>query len=231
MDKTLSEASAIPMTIQGTVNKTSILFLLMILTATFTWKLAYAGNTMANSLMYVGLIGGLIAAIVTIFAKNIRHITAPIYALLEGLFLGSISAMFNQMMSGIVLQAVMLTFAVFIVMLIMYKTRILKASPKFIKGVTMATGGIFLFYIASWIGSFFGLNISTGNMGLIGIVIQVVIVAVAALNLILDFNYIEKGAAQGLPKKMEWMGAFGLMVTLVWLYLEILRLLAILNRN
>lgn len=231
MDKTMPEASAVPMTIQGTINKTTILFLLMILTATITWKLAYAGNVIASTLMTVGLIGGLAAALITIFAKNIRHITAPIYALFEGLFLGAISAFFNQATSGIVFQAVILTFAVFAVMLIMYKTKILKASPGFVKGLVMATGGVMLFYIVSIVGSFFGLQLSVFSMGPLGIVIQLVIVAIAALNLILDFNFIEKGAAQGLPKKMEWYGAFGLMLTLVWLYLEILRLLALFSRN
>lgn len=229
-DKTMPEASAVPMTIQGTINKTGLLFLLMVLTATFTWRLSYAGNALANTLMYVGLIGGLIAAFATIFAKNHRYIFAPIYALFEGLFLGAISAFFNQMTSGIVFQAVILTFAVFAVMLFMYKAKILKASAGFVKGIVMATGGIMLFYIISIVGSFFGLQISVYNMGPLGIVIQLVIVAVAALNLILDFNFIEKGAANGLPKKMEWYGAFGLMVTLVWLYLEILRLLSILRR-
>ncbi|MBN2776900.1 MAG: Bax inhibitor-1/YccA family protein [Bacteroidales bacterium] len=230
-EKTMPEASAVPMTIQGTINKTAIMFLLMVFTATITWKLTYAGNSIATTLLFVGLFGGIAAVFATIFLKNHRHITVPIYALFEGLFLGGISAFFNQMTSGIVFQAVILTFAVFAVMLFMYKAKILKASPGFIKGIVMATGGVMLFYIISIVGSFFGLQLNVFNMGPLGIVIQLVIVAIAALNLILDFHFIETGAANGLPKKMEWFAAFGLMVTLVWLYLEILRLIALLNRN
>lgn len=230
LEKEAPIASAEAMTVQGTVNKTGVLFLLILLTSTITWKLVSVGNALAGTLMWVGLIGGLAMALFTIFAKKHVHITAPIYALFEGLFLGAISAYFNQMFyPGIVIQAVMLTFAVFIIMLMLYKFQILKASPGFVKGIVMATGGIMLFYLVSIGLSFAGIDISVFSMGPLGIVIQVVIVAIAALNLILDFNFIEKGSAQGLPKKMEWYGAFGLVVTLVWLYLEILRLLALLS--
>jgi len=232
LGKEMSVASDTPMTVQGTVNKTSILFLLIIFTSTITWKLVGVGSALAKSLMLVGLFGGLIFAVISILSKKNIHITAPIYALFEGLFLGAISAYFNQLFySGIVLQAVLLTFAVLFVMLLLYKFRILKASPAFVKGVVMATGGIMLFYIVSLVARLFGANISVFSMGIVGSVIQVVIVIVASLNLILDFNFIEQGSANGLPKKMEWYGAFGLMVTLVWLYLEILRLLAVLSRR
>ena len=232
LDKEFPVTSAESMTIQGTINKTGLLFVLILLTATFTWKLAMAGNAMANPLMWTGLIGGIIMALLSIFKKQYVHITAPIYALFEGLFLGAISALFNNMFyPGIVTQAVFLTFSVFGIMLLLYKFKILKASPGFVKGIVIATGGIMLFYIVSIAGSMFGANISVFNMGPIGIVIQFVIVGIAALNLILDFNFIEKGASQGLSKKMEWFGAFGLILTLVWLYFEILRLLALLSRN
>ncbi|MBN2893322.1 MAG: Bax inhibitor-1/YccA family protein [Bacteroidales bacterium] len=226
-EKEMPVASAEAMTVQGTVNKTALLFLLIILTATITWKLTMVGNALAMTLMWVGLIGGLAMALFTIFAKKHVHITAPIYALFEGLFLGAISAIFNSMLPGVVIQAVFLTLAVFFIMLMLYKFKILKASSGFIKGVVMATGGIMLFYLGSIVARMFGVDISVFSMGPLGIVIQVVIVIIAALNLVLDFNFIEQGSAQGLPKKMEWYGAFGLAVTLIWLYLEILRLLII----
>ncbi len=230
LEKEAPVANAEAMTVQGTVNKTGLLFLLILFTSTITWKLAIVGNALAGVLMWVGLIGGLAMALFTIFAKKHVHITAPIYALFEGLFLGAVSAFFNRLFyPGIVIQAVMLTFAVFFVMLLLYKFKILKASPGFVKGLVMATGGIMLFYLISIGLSFANINISVFNMGPLGIVIQVVIVAIAALNLILDFNFIETGSTQGLPKKMEWYGAFGLIVTLVWLYLEILRLLAVIS--
>ncbi len=225
-------ASVEAMTVQGTVNKTGLLFLLVMLTATISWRLIVVGNMFGYTLMWVGLIGGLVMALITIFSKKSVHITAPIYALFEGLFLGAISAVFNEAFyPGIVFQAVLITFAVFAVMLILFKFKILKASSGFIKGVVMATGGIMLFYVVSLILSAFDIDISVFSMGPLGYVIQGIIVIIAALNLILDFNFIEQGFAQGLPKKMEWYGAFGLMVTLIWLYLEILRLLALLSRR
>jgi uncharacterized YccA/Bax inhibitor family protein len=219
------------MTVQGAVNKTGLLFLLTFFTATITWRMVIAGNAFAMSLMWLGLIGGFITALVAIFAKKTIHITAPLYALFEGLLLGAISALYNSMYGGIVFQAVFLTFAVFAVMLLMYKLKILKASAGFVKMVMIATGGIMLYYLVALGASFFGADFTVFAMGGVGIVVQIVIVAIAALNLILDFNFIEQGAARGLPQKMEWYGAFGLMVTLIWLYFEILRLLALLNRR
>lgn len=232
MDRGITSVSTHPMTVQGTVNKTGLLFLLTLFTAFMTWRMANAGNPLANTLMWVGVIGGFATALIAIFAKKTIHITAPLYALFEGLFLGTISAIFtNAFYKGIVFQAIGITMAIFFVMLLMYKFRILKASPAFTKMILIATGGVAVFYLVSIVGSFFGANISVFNMGWFGIIIQLVIVVIASLNLILDFNFIEKGAAQGLPKKMEWFGAFGLMVTLVWLYLEILRMLALFSRN
>ncbi len=232
MDKGMTFASATPMTIQGTVNKTGILFLLTLFTATITWRMTVAGNIFANTLMWIGVIGGFITAMVGIFSKKTIHITAPLYAIFEGLFLGTISAIFNKAFyQGIVFQAVGITLAVFFAMLLMYKFKILKASPAFTKMILIATGGIAVYYLVAIVASFFGADFSVFAMGGFGIVIQLVIVAIASLNLILDFNFIEQGAAQGLPKKMEWYGAFGLMITLVWLYIEILRLLALISRN
>jgi uncharacterized YccA/Bax inhibitor family protein len=188
-----------------------------------------SGGGMA--LMYVGLFGGLITAFITIFKPTAAPITTPIYALLEGLFLGTISAYFNAMVPGIVIQAVGLTFGVAFVLLIAYRTGLIKATDGFKRGIIVATGGVAVFYLVSIIGSFFGGGINLFAMGWLGIGIQLVIVVIAALNLILDFDIIERSAASGAPKAMEWYGAFGIMVTLIWLYLEILKLLALLSRR
>mgnify|MGYP002412088098 CR=1 FL=1 len=230
-DKVSHQASATPMTIQGTVNKSILLLLLVILTASLSWSLSMAGNNLAYPLMIVGVIGGLVCALVAIFAINTINITAPLYALFEGLFLGGISAIFASFYKGIVFQAVIITFTVFGVMLLLYKFRIIQATATFTKILVLATASIAVYYLISIVLRLFGIDISVFAMGTMGIVIQGVIVVVAALNFILDFNFIEQGSAQGLPKKMEWYGSFSLLVTLIWLYLEILRLLAILNRR
>jgi len=220
------------MTIRGTINKTILLSLLVFTSAILTWKLAMVQNVLAGTLATVGVFGGLGMALVTIFKKDWAHITAPIYALLEGLFLGAISALINSYFPGIAFQAIGLTFGVLAVMLVLYKTRIIKVTSKFKKGIIAATGGIMLFYVVSLVMSLFGGNgINLMSMGWLGIGIQAVIVIVAALNLVLDFDFIENSATAGYPKQMEWYSAFGLMVTLVWLYLEILRLLTLLARS
>lgn len=219
------------MTVKGAINKTAILFLLVVLSATVTWKLAAVQNVMAGTLSMVGLFGGLGFALVTIFKKDWAHITAPIYALFEGLFLGAISAFINTMYPGIAIQAVGITFGVLLTMLVIYKTGIIKVTGKFTKGLMAATGGILIFYLINMVLGFFGAGISLANMGWLGIGIQAAIVIIAALNLVLDFDYIERTAAANVPKKIEWYAAFGLMVTLIWLYLEILRLLTLLARR
>lgn len=230
-DKVNHQVSAIPMTIQGTVNKSILLLLLVILSASLTWGLSMAGNNLAYPLMIVGVVGGLICALVAIFAINTIHITAPLYALFEGLFLGGISAVFAAFYKGIVFQAVIITFTVFGVMLLLYKFRIIQATATFTKILVLATASIAVYYILSLVLRLFGIDISVFAMGTMGLVIQGIIVVVAALNFILDFNFIEQGSAQGLPKKMEWYGSFSLLVTLIWLYLEILRLLALFSRR
>jgi len=217
------------MTVQGTVNKTILLFLLVLLTSTITWRMFTAGNALYATLLWVGVIGGLISALVTFFKKDWAMYTAPIYALFEGLFLGGISAVFNAKYPGIAFQAIGLTFGVLAVLLLVYKAGIIRATEKFKRGIIAATGGIAVFYIINWILSFFGMSVNFASMGLLGIGIQLVIVVVAALNLVMDFDFIEQGSAAGAPKYFEWFGAFGLMVTLVWLYLEILRLLSLLT--
>jgi len=182
--------------------------------------------------MAIGGIGGFITALVTIFKRSWSALTAPVYAVLEGLFLGAISAFFEAQYPGLVMQAVALTIGTLLVMLLAYKTGLIKVTQKFRMGVVAATGAIALVYMMSWILSMFGVqsHIMTSSGG-IGIVISLVVVVVAALNLVLDFDFMDKGSQAGLPKYMEWYAAFGLMVTLVWLYLEMLRLLSRLSRN
>lgn len=219
------------MTINGTVNKTGVMLLLLIAGAAYTWSLFMEGNAESLSLwMIVGIIGGLIVAFITVFKKTWAPITAPLYAVLEGFALGGISAMLEALYPNIVIQAVALTFGTAGSLLIAYKSGVIKATENFKLGVFAATGGIALIYLVGWIMSFFGTTIPyIHENGLIGIGFSLVVVIIAALNLVLDFDFIEKGAESGAPKFMEWYAAFGLMVTLIWLYIEILRLLSKLN--
>lgn len=229
------------MTMQGTINKSLILLLTIIVSASLTWNMVLDGNSSAMGFMIAGAILGLITAIVTIFKKEWSGITAPIYAVFEGLFLGGISAFIEASFlaakepgaasqNGLVFNAIALTFGVFLVMLLLYKNRIIKPTQKLMMGIAAATGAVFLLYMVNMVMGFFGSNLPfLHSNGLLGIGVSAVIVIIAALNLILDFKNIEDGIAQGAPKYMEWFGAFGLMVTLVWLYLEILKLLSLLS--
>ncbi|HSI66436.1 MAG TPA: Bax inhibitor-1/YccA family protein [Planococcus sp. (in: firmicutes)] len=215
------------MTIQGTVNKTLILMLLVLATFVYSWNQFVSNPGSALPLILVGAIGGLIVALITIFVPKVAPFTAPLYALLEGLFLGALSAQYEAQYGGIVFQAVLLTMGVLFSLLFAYKSGLIKVTQNFRMGVVAATGAIFLVYIISFVGGFFGFNIPHLHEATpIGIAISVVIVIIAALNLVLDFDYIEHAAASRVPKYFEWYGAFGLLVTLVWLYLEILRLLS-----
>ena len=219
------------MTLNGTVNKTGLLLLLAVITAAYAWSqtLDASGNLSATAPYYLwgGVIGGLVLALVTVFKKEWAPVTAPLYALVEGLFLGSISAIYNARFEGIVFQAVMLTFAIMFALLMAYRSGLIKATENFKLGVVAATGGIFLVYLATFVLGFFGIKIPMiHDSGLIGIGFSLFVVVIAALNLVLDFDFIETGVEKGAPKYMEWYGAFGLLVTLVWLYLEILRLLS-----
>ena len=215
------------MTLDGTVNKTGMLLICTVLTAARTWNLARSGEPQAVGLpLIVGLIGGLIVAIATSFKPAWSPVTAPLYALLEGLVLGGISAFTEMRYPGIAVQAVMLTLGTLVCMLVLYRTRVIQATEKFRIGIVAATGGICLIYLVSMVLGFFGIQIpKIYEAGPIGIAFSLFVVAIAALNLILDFDLIERGAAQGAPKYMEWYGGFAVMVTLIWLYLEILRLL------
>ena len=217
------------MTLEGTVNKTGILLLCTIGTAAWTWHLAMNPDTLPIDylLLLVGAIGGFIVAMVTIFRKSWSPVTAPVYALLEGLVLGGLSATLELRYPGIAIESVCLTFGTLLVLLMAYRSGMIKVTQRFRLGVVAATGAIFLFYVAEILLGFFGIHFTAVNgSGPIGIGISLVIVAVAALNLVLDFDFIERGVAASAPKYMEWYGAFGLMVTLIWLYLEMLRLMA-----
>ncbi len=217
------------MTLSGTVNKTGILLICAFATAAWTWHLFLQSRDMAAvaPLMLVGGIGGFILAMVTVFKKEWSPATAPVYALLEGLFLGGISAMFDLRYPGIGLEAVGLTFGTLFVLLLAYSSRLIRVTQKFRLGVVAATGGIMVFYLMEMVLGFFGVHFNAVNgSGMLGIGFSLFIVAIAALNLVLDFDFIEQGVAYGAPRYMEWYGAFGIMVTLVWLYLEILRLLS-----
>ena len=210
------------MTIQGTVNKTFMLLVLTVFSASWAW-----GNPeLFQGFMIPAAILGFIVALITIFKKKTAYITAPIYAVLEGIFLGGISLVFEKAYPGIVMQAVILTFGTLFSLLAAYKSGLIKATENFKLGVFAATGAIAVIYFVSIIMGFFGKSIPMIHQSTpMGIGFSLVVVVIAALNLVLDFDFIEKGAESGAPKYMEWYGAFGLMVTLIWLYLEMLRLL------
>tara|TARA_B100001113_G_scaffold277404_1_gene232004 strand:- start:39 stop:764 length:726 start_codon:yes stop_codon:yes gene_type:complete len=219
----ISNASSEKMTIDGTVNKTTISLMILLFCAYYTYSTSNTGFIM------IGFIGGFITALVTIFKKHLAPYTVPIYAAFEGLALGGISAIYNHMYTGIVQQAIFLTFGIFLALLFAYKTKIIKPTENFKLGIFAATGGIAIVYFISFIMSFFGGGLSImnpQNSSLISIGFSLFVVIIASLNLVLDFDFIEEAAENNIPKYMEWYAAFGLLVTLIWLYLEILRLLA-----
>jgi uncharacterized YccA/Bax inhibitor family protein len=230
------------MTVKGTLNKFGFLFLMTLGTAYYSWhQFALGGDV--RPLMLLGVFGGLGVALAIVFKKEWSPYLAPAYALLEGLFVGSVSALFEYSTpaqdgtangySGIVLQAVGLTFAVVIAMYLLYTFKIIQATQRFKAVVLTATAGIAIFYLVCWVISMFGIAAPSFlfQSTPLGIGFSVFMVALASLNLILDFDMIEQGAKSGAPKYMEWYGAFGLLVTIVWLYMEILRLLSKLNRR
>lgn len=216
------------MTVQGTVNRSFVLLTVLLATATWPWQQLSAGNVQgAVAAGGIGLVGGLICALVIVLRKTTAPVLAVPYAALEGLVLGAMSAWFETRYPGIALQAVALTFGIFAALLLAYTSRLIKVTENFRLGVVAATGGVFLLYMASFVLGFFGVHLSfLHDSSPLGIAISIGIVIIASLNLVLDFDFIEAGAERGAPKFMEWYGAFGLLVTLVWLYLEVLRLLA-----
>lgn len=222
-----------PMTIQGSINKTALLLALVIAGAAFTWSrvmpsIESGAGMGVNGWMIGGSVAGVILAFVISFKQHLAPFLSPVYALCEGLCVGAMSAYFEAMFPGLVLRAVLLTFSVLFALLFLYKMRIVKATQRFRTILMAATAGICIAYLVTFIISLFGvrMNFMYGG-GSLGIVISLVVVAVAALNLVLDFDFIENGAESNLPAYFEWYGAFGLMVTLIWLYIEILRFLAI----
>lgn len=218
------------MTLTGTVNKTGLLLLLSVITASFAWSqisFTDAGAVGAGPYLWGGAIGGLVLALATVFKKEWAPVTAPLYALVKGFFLGAISAMYNHLYAGIVLQAVMLTFGTLFALLFAYRSGLIKATENFKLGVAAATGGIALLYLVTLVLGMFDIRVPyIHESGLIGIGFSLFVVVIAALNLVLDFDFIESGVEHNAPKYMEWYAAFGLMVTLVWLYVEFLRLLS-----
>ena len=219
------------MTIGGTVAKTFFLFLFLLGSSIYTWY-KYSQGEDIYTMMVIGAIGALIFALITTFFHRAAPITGPIYATLEGFAIGGLSAILEARYPGIVIQAAALTFSVMGVLLFLYAARIIKVTKNFRLMIVSATLAIFVVYLVD-----LGLNLFLGanvpylhSNGVVGIGISLFIVAIAALNLVLDFDFIERGANRGAPKHLEWYGAFGLMVTLVWLYIEILHLLQKLRR-
>lgn len=215
------------MSLNGTAFKTLVLLGLCALSAGYTWQLAFAGSESLPTWIVASALTGLALAVFTSFAPRWAAISGPAYAVAKGLFLGAISALAEARFPGIVIQAVGLTFGTMMVLLLTYMTGLIRPSENFKLGVVAATGGVFVLYLVS-----FGMNLAGMHMpyihdnSWIGIGFSMFVVVLASLNLVLDFDYIEKGVARGAPKYLEWYAAFGLMVTLVWLYVEILRLLA-----
>ena len=221
------------MTLQGTVNKTGVLLLCVVATAAWTWGLARS-ETPAAVYPWIlgGIFGGFVIALGTIFRKDYAPFTAPLYALCEGLVLGGISSTLDLRFPGIAIHAVALTFGTLGVMLLAYTSGLIRATKKFKIGVVAATGAIAIVYLIDLVLRFFGMQVPLINeSGPLGIVVSLVIVGIAALNLILDFDFVETGVQEHAAKYMEWYGAFGLMVTLIWLYLEILRLMSKMRRR
>ena len=227
---TFTRAAALPgvqqMTLGGTVNKTTLSLFILLIGASYVWN---RGATDPALLVFIigGVIGGLVMAIATVLKKTWAPVTTPAYAAFEGVALGGISVVFESRYPGLVSQAVFLTFGTLAALLLAYRSGLVKATENFKLGVVAATGGIALIYLLSFVLGFFGMSVPViHSSSTWGILFSMFVVVIAALNLVLDFDFIETGVERGSPKYMEWYGAFGLLVTLVWLYLEILNLLA-----
>lgn len=225
------ESAQSRMTVSGTINKALILALFVVASAMMTWMAVAANPQLALPLTIGGAIGALILSFIIAFKNEAAPVLAPVHAILEGLFVGALSQVVNKMYPGIAAQAILITLSIMLTMLVMYRTGLIRATPMFTKVIVICTIGIGVTYLIS-----FGMSMFGGRMPFIhdatplGIGISLFTTGIAALNFILDFDMIEKGAEAGQPKYMEWYGAFGLMVTLVWLYIEVLRLLRKLQR-
>jgi uncharacterized YccA/Bax inhibitor family protein len=223
------------MTVGGTITATGVLMVILLAAATAGWLSVDelpGGQVRLPMLAIAGIVVGFVCALVVAFKPNLARVLGPIYAVGEGFFLGALSKGYENYQDGIVVQAIGATLGVFVVMLVLYRTRIIKVTDKFRRTVIMATLGLAVFYLVSMVISLFGGSVSfLSSSSLLGIGFSILAAGLAALNLSLDFDFIEKGSKAGLPKSMEWYGAFGLLVTLVWLYLELLRLLSKLNQR
>lgn len=225
------------MTLNGTINKTALVILFVFASAYYVWQQFFgvfdpanpgAASGSVTPFVMIGGIGGFIVAMIASFSPKRSGFLTPVYAILEGLFLGGLSAMFEARFPGLVVKAVALTFMVFLSMLLVYRQRIIKVTGKFRRGMMSAMMGLLFFYLASWIAGMFGANVSyLSGGGSFGLIFSLIVTAISAFSLLLDFDFIERGAAAGAPKYMEWYGVFGLLVSLVWLYVNILRLLSI----
>jgi uncharacterized YccA/Bax inhibitor family protein len=226
-------ASGELMSVEGAINKTAFLLLLVVASATWVWTRFFQTQDVTQVMPYLwgGMIVGLAAALATIFVPTWARITAPVYAVAKGLAVGALSALYETQLHGIVFQAVGLTFGVLAAMLVLYRTGIIKVTDRFRTIIFAATGGIGLFYLVAIVLGLFHVQVPLLFGGTGAIVFSLVVVGIAAMNLAIDFDIIARGSEQGAPKFMEWYAAFGVMVTLVWLYLEILRLLANVRRR
>jgi uncharacterized YccA/Bax inhibitor family protein len=215
------------MTLEGTARKSLVLLALCVASGAFGWQMIFRNPEASGGIILVSAIAAFVVALITIFKKTASPITAPLYALLEGYVVGAISALYNAAFSGIVLQAILLTLGIFAAMLFVYLFRIIRVTENFKLGVAAATGGIALYYLGDIILSIFGHGLPLiASNSFWGIAFTALVIVVAAFNLVVDFDFIEQGVDKRAPKFMEWYASFGLFVTLVWLYLEILRLLA-----
>jgi uncharacterized YccA/Bax inhibitor family protein len=224
--RSLGASDAERMTLGGTVNKTALSLGILLVAASYVWNRG-VGDPLVGVWVMGAVVGGAIVALVTVFKQTWAPYTTPAYAALEGVALGGISVVFESRYPGIVSQAVFLTFGTLGALLLAYRSGAIRATENFKLGVAAATGGIALLYLLSFVLGFFGISVPLiHSSGTFGILFSLFVVVIAALNLVLDFDFIEQGVERGAPKHMEWYGAFGLLVTLVWLYLEILHLLA-----
>ena len=221
-----------PMTVAGAITKTSILLGIVVLVAYYAWTICANGFAdKANLLLIIGAIAGFILAIITSFSPKASPITAPAYALCEGLVVGVISYAYGSAFDGIVFNALGITILALFAMLFLYRTGVIKATPTFRKVLFITTAAVAIFYLVGFIGALMGHPMTIFNGGMLGIGVSALICAIAAFNFVIDFDFIEQGEKNMLPDYFEWYGAFGLLVTLVWLYLEVLRLLAQLQRR
>ena len=224
----ISTDSSDVMTINGTVTKTFLSLCLVIISGYYSWIYISITNVLIlPSILFALILGG-----VTVFKKHLSPITVPIYAVVQGIFLGALSYTFNTLYDGIVITAISYTLSILFVMLTLYRTGIIKPTENFKLGLAAGTGGIALIYLVNFVMSFFGTGLSImdiNNASMLSIGFSLFVIVMAALNLVVDFDFIEEGSEKGAPKYMEWFGALGLMVTLIWLYIEILRLLAKMN--